>query len=316
VRVLVVGAGAVGSLFAARFARSGHAVTVVARPEHVTAIRAKGLRVEGTDSMTVRLEAATAIPEGISTDLAFLTTKAFDLAGAARACGGAMAAPVPTVLPQNGLGVESTVVSALRAAGWAEPERWVVRAVNSVPATLVAPGVVRQAGTGEVVLQDPAAVAPAAGATAMTLDLLTGSGFSVRLVPDLARELWRKALINAAINPVSALHRVPNGRLADPPLHAEALTLLREAQQAARAAGFEFTNAEAEADLDRVVRATAENRSSMLQDMDRGRPTEVDAISGEILRTAERLGIDLPATRSVVEQLGSPRRPSSAQSSY
>jgi 2-dehydropantoate 2-reductase len=179
-----------------------------------------------------------------------------------------------------------------------------VRAVNTIPASLLAPGVVRQPGRGELILADPAAAGPAALATGRFLAPLRAAGLPVRTVPELAPELWRKALVNAAINPVTALYRVENGRLLEAPYRAEAARLLREAQRASALAGFPFTDEEADRSLELVLRATAGNRSSMLQDVERGRPTEIDAISGAIVRTAASHGVDLPATRAVIARLG------------
>jgi 2-dehydropantoate 2-reductase len=303
VKILVVGAGAVGSLFGARIAAAGHSVQLVARPEHVTAIRAHGLRIEGTDAGTVRLEAFSELGQVSDPEAVILATKTFDLAATGAKLGLRFPHLSPTLLPQNGLNADAIVAASLRASSGVDPSPWLVRAVNTIPVTLVAPGVVRQAGEGELILRDPRASHPASAAAAAFRDVLTGSDIRVRVVPDLERELWRKALVNAAINPVTALHNVPNGRLLDPPYREEAHRLLREAQQAATSAGYPFSDAEADRDLDHVIRATSANRSSMLQDRERGRPTEVDAISGELLRRAAAHGIDLPATRVVIAQL-------------
>ncbi len=304
-RILVVGAGAIGSLFAARLAAAGETVELTGRAEHVAAIRNRGIEVLGTGAGTFRPTALTRLEDAQTPEAVLLTVKTFHLSAAAAELGRRYRAAFPTLLPQNGLGVEALVEGPLREASGVDPRPGLVRAVNTIPATLVRPGVVRQAGTGELVLRDPADGGPNASATALFERALESAGLSVRLVHDLERELWRKVLVNAAINPVTALHRVPNGRLLEPPYREEAQALLREAQRAASADGFEFSEAEADRDLERVVRATAENRSSMLQDRERGRPTEVDAISGEILRRAEAHGIDLPRTRSVVRRLSS-----------
>jgi 2-dehydropantoate 2-reductase len=313
VKILVFGAGAIGSLFGARLVAAGNSVQLVGRAEHVAAIRSHGLRVEGTGAGTFRVEALSDVREATSPDVVILAVKTFNLASTASALGARLSRWVPILLPQNGLNVETTVAAALRSREGEDPTPWLVRAVNTVPVTLVGPGIVRQAGDGEVVIRDPQLPGPSADAASVFRALLTEAGIRVRLVPDLERELWRKALVNAAINPVTALHRVPNGRLLVDPYREEARVLLREAQQAAAAAGFAFTDAEADRDLDRVVRSTAENRSSMLQDRERGRPTEIDAISGEILRTATRQGIDLPATRAVVERLRAAARGSTGR---
>ncbi|MCI4339446.1 MAG: 2-dehydropantoate 2-reductase [Thermoplasmata archaeon] len=302
-KILVVGAGAVGSLFAARLSAAGNRVELTGRPEHVAAIGSHGLRVEGTGAGTFWPTALSDLARATAPEAILLTVKTFDLSRAATELTRRFPTRVPTVLPQNGLNVERLVVDPSFATPREDPSPWLVRAVNSIPVTLVGPGVVRQAGEGQVVLHDPRAGGASSGATEVIRELLDRAGVPVRLVGDLERELWRKALVNAAINPVTALHRVTNGRLLESPYREEAQSLLREAQQAAASSGFAFADEEADRDLDRVVRATAENRSSMLQDRDRGRPTEVDAISGEILRAAVAHGIDLPLTRSVVERL-------------
>jgi len=315
VKILVVGAGAVGSVLAARLSAAGYPVELTARAAHVAAIRAHGLRIEGTSEGTFHPVALGALSEATPPDAVLLTVKTFDLRSAAAELGSRFPRLVPTLLPQNGLSAEREVAPVLRAATRLDPVPWLVRAVNSVPATLVGPGVVRQAGTPEIVLRDPAAGGPAAAATAVFREAFERAGLPLRLVADLERELWRKALVNAAINPVTALHRVPNGRLRESPYREEASALLREAQRAAAAAGYAFSDAEADRELDRVVRATAENRSSMLQDRERGRPTEIEAISGEVLATAAAHGLDLPRTRAVVEQLRTPAPAPRAESS-
>jgi 2-dehydropantoate 2-reductase len=303
VKILVVGAGAVGSLFGARLAGVGHSVQLVGRPDHVEAVRAHGLRVEGTGAGTFYPDAVADLLAATVPDLLLLTVKTFDVESAAAAIARRFPHPMTTLLPQNGLNVEGVVAASLRSAGWPDPLRWLVRAVNTMPATWVGPGVVRQAGEGELILSDPKIRNPASGSTEVVRDVFSRGGIPVRVVPDLERELWRKAIVNAAINPVTALHQVRNGRLLESPYRDEAHRLLREAQRSAGLAGFAFSDAEADGDLDRVVRATSENRSSMLQDRERGRPTEIDAISGEIVRIARAHGIDLPETRAVMERL-------------
>jgi 2-dehydropantoate 2-reductase len=299
VRVVVFAAGAVGSLLAAALTHAGHDVLLVGRPDHVAAIQAHGLRITGSLVDTVELPAATSVPRDFRPEAALLTPKTFDLAATAGLFGVEVPTPVPTLLPQNGLGVEEEVGSALTASGWSHPERWVVRAVNTIPATLLGPGEVRAAGHGELVLGRPSG--SNAVATRALARLLRGREIRVRYVDDLERELWRKAILNAAINPVTALHGVPNGRLREEPYRGEANALFDEALSVARAYGVRLRPAEVRADLDRVLAATAENRSSMLQDLDRGRRTEIQAISGEILRRGVAKGLDLPATRRAVD---------------
>jgi 2-dehydropantoate 2-reductase len=301
VRVVVFAAGAIGSLLGASLAHAGHAVILVGRPDHVEAIRSGGLRISGSLVETVELRAETSVPPEFDPEVVVLTAKTFDLSAAASLLGIEVPMPVPTLLPQNGIGVEEAVRSALGSSGWSHPERWVVRAVNSIPSTLLGPGSVRAAGQGEIVLGRPAGLSLAAGRTVVRL--LRSTEITVRIVDDLDREVWRKAILNAAINPVTALHGVPNGRLLEEPYRTESRALLDEAVASARAVGFKFRDKEIASDLDRVLQATAENRSSMLQDLDRGRRTEIQAISGEILRQGTAKGLELPATRKAVDAI-------------
>ena len=301
-RVLVVGAGAVGSLFGARLTQAGHDVVLVARPAHAAAIRAHGLRLEGRSSVTVRLDAVERVPEAGEFDAVLLTVKSYDVAPTARAVAAAVRPPVPLLALQNGLGIVRLVSHSLAAGGWRDAGAYVVRGINSVPATLVGPGVVKPTGEGEVLL----GTLEESGSprfVAMFARLLDGAGVPTRPAGDVVKEEWRKALINAAINPVTADHGIPNGQLAKDPWRGQVLELLEEALTVSAAEGVEFPRAEVERDLWRVVRRTAENRSSMLQDLDRGRRTEIDAISGTILHLGERHGLSLPATRRIVERL-------------
>jgi 2-dehydropantoate 2-reductase len=301
VRIVIFGAGAIGSVLGASLAHGGHTVLLVGRADHVAAIRAEGLRVTGSIVETVPLLAETSVPPEFVPEMALLTSKTFDLAAAASLFALQVPSPVPTLLPQNGLGIEESVGAALSDGGWSDPPRWMVRAVNTLPATLLGPGAVRAAGRGEVLLGRGSG--PAAQATRAFARLFRASDIPVRTVENLEREVWRKVLINAAVNPVTALHGVPNGRLLEEPYRTESWDLLHEALETARAYDFAFSEEELRADLEKILRATAENRSSMLQDFDRGRRTEIQAISGEILRRGVAQGLDLPSTRRAIETI-------------
>ena len=306
-RVVVVGAGGIGSLFGALLQRGGHDVTLVGRPKHVAAILEGGLRLEGRSEGTFQIRATAELPAGFSADLCLLTVKTYDLDEAATVFGRTVASPLPVAALENGLGVESTVERALGAAGWREPGQWIVRGINSVPATFVGPGVVRHTGEGELLLADY----QAGGHADAVAEAFRSTGILVRVVPDRETEVWRKVLVNAAINPVTADHGIPNGMLLLDPYRAQTLQLLREALTVARAEGMTFTDTETEGELWRVVRATSDNRSSMLQDLEQGRRTEIDAISGAVLARGQAHGLSLPATARIVQRIHSkePRRP-------
>jgi 2-dehydropantoate 2-reductase len=299
-RVIVFGAGAVGSVLAARLALAGEEVLLIGRAPHVAAIRTGGLSVEGLTEAPIPLPALAELAEATPADRVILTVKTFDLEEAGRELARRLARPMPVLAVQNGLGVEARLAGALSSAGWPEAERLVVRGVNTIGATFLGPGRVRLAGDGELVLrreERPDGLPTGFGG------LLAHAGVRVRYVDAIDREVWRKVLVNAAINPVTAEFRVENGRLAEDPWRGLSLALLSEARAVAQSEGFAFSQEEAEAELFRVVRTTARNRSSMLQDLDRGRPTELDAISGALLEIGHRHGLDLPNTERAVRRI-------------
>lgn len=299
-RIAIYGAGAIGSLFGGLFARAGFNVVLIARRPTVQEVMARGLNLEGLVEDTVRPEARERLAAGDPADIVFLTVKARDVRAAGAAIGSALRNSVPVVALQNGLGIGEHLRDGLAAGGWPDPLSAIIRGTTSYGATLLGPGRVRYAGEGEIVISDRTIVPQAGDIVAETLEK---AGLQVRRVADIGLEIWKKLLVNAAVNPVTADHGVENGRLLQEPLRGQAELLLREAQAVAAAEGYRFSNAEADRELWRVVRATAENRSSMLQDLDVGRLTEVDSISGALAALGEKDGIPMPATRRAVDRV-------------
>jgi 2-dehydropantoate 2-reductase len=125
-------------------------------------------------------------------------------------------------------------------------------------------------------------------------EILRAAGFDARIDPDIAQARMRKLLVNACINPLTALYRVPNGRVCEPPLldHLRALAL--EAVTVLSAEELDMGDDEAVELVTGVARGTSENRSSMLQDVEAGRPTEMEFITGAILGLAEFHGLEAP----------------------
>jgi 2-dehydropantoate 2-reductase len=185
-------------------------------------------------------------------------------------------------------------------------------------ATLLGPGEVRHAGRGPTLVgacpengltpQPPLPTADRgrqergseADRLAAFADLLCRAGFDARVVTDIEGVLWGKAIVNAAINPLTALWRVPNGELlANADRRALLVGLAKEATAVATARGITLPYPDPVARVEEVCRATAANRSSMLQDVERGRPTEIDSINGVIVAEGRRLGVPTPVNETV-----------------
>lgn len=284
-RFLVFGAGATGSVFAARLA-SRYEVAVVARDARLDTIRRDGLRVTGATEAAPRLPAAASPAElaDFRPDYALVTVKSSDTAAAASALDRLPDAPVRVSL-QNGLGNEEIL------AGAGHP---VLGAVTNNGATLREDGTVFHAGLGEVILgafspETPADAAPRLAAHFTTV------GFPARTADDIRKPLWEKVILNAAVNPVTALLGLRTGELLSDPGRRQVVSrVAAEACRVAESEGVPCAPGEIEATIRRVAAATPENRSSMLQDLERGRRTEVEAINGVIAARGRAAGIPTP----------------------
>jgi 2-dehydropantoate 2-reductase len=218
--------------------------------------------------------------------LALVLVKAYQTEAAAAALARWLAADGLAVTLQNGLGNVEVLAARLG------PER-VALGVTTAGATLVAPGIVREAGAG------PTSIARHPRSAAL-LHLLRSAGLPADLADDAPGLAWGKLAISAAVNPITALLRIPNGGLLEPrargALEAAGLVMM-EAAATAQAAGIRLPYADAPAELEAVLRRTAANRASMLQDIEAGRPTEVEAINGAVVREAEGRGVPVPVNR-------------------
>ncbi len=285
-RLLLFGTGALASLLGARLARDRrHEVTLAGTwPAALAQIAACGIEAHEPGGSFVARPAVCRsdgpLPEA---DLALVLVKGWQtervLAPLIRA---GERGTVPFTF-QNGLGARDGLALAL--------ERPVGLGVASLGALLEAPGVVRSAGPGRVALAAESALRSCAERLARAL-AETGTPCEVEADPRATQ--WRKLVANAAINALTALHGVRNGALlARPELRAQMEAAAREAGQVARALGVDLAADPAELAA-AVVRDTASNRSSMLQDLERGEPTEVDALNGAVVVEARRLGLAAP----------------------
>ncbi|HZG56713.1 2-dehydropantoate 2-reductase [Paenibacillus sp.] len=304
-RMAVLGAGSIGLLLSGRLAEAGANVTLLCRTEaQAQRIAADGVEVRAADGVAkrIRLPAApavrrdgTAFAAARPADwvlLAFKQTHWDDALLAALAHAAASGAKL--VCFQNGLGH----LERLAAAG-VPPERTYV-AVTTEAARREAANVVTHTGAGTTRLGSADRSAPL-DALRPLAERLAAAGFAVAVEPDIARFVWRKLLVNAAINPLTALFGVRNGELAaSKPYRRIMRAVLGEALAVAEAAGLE---PEPEADAWRqvldVCARTAANDSSMLQDVRAGRETEIESITGALLREAAARGVPAPVNEAV-----------------
>ncbi len=287
------GAGALGSLVGGLLARE-HQVTLVARDPHARRVAGRGLRVVGELDARTRPRATTdPTPEDLSADLALVTVKAYDTAGAAAA----LAAGDPDLVCSlsNGL-TEGTLAAELGDR--------VLAGSATYGAELVGPGEVRCTGVGRIRVGefaedrlDSDGGDAASDRAERVAAAFRDAGLDCTADPEMPRRRWEKLAVNAGINAVTALARVPNGALADGPAAGVARSAARETARVARAEGIDLPNDDAVDAVETVVAETAANRSSMLQDVTDGDRTEVEFINGAVVERAEDHGTDVPTNR-------------------
>jgi 2-dehydropantoate 2-reductase len=294
-RVVVLGAGAMGSLVAARLARAGTETTLLGRPSpHLVAIRESGLTIEELDGArrTVWLPIAERAGTVAGADLVVVLVKAWATEEAVAPLRFWLGPGTAILTLQNGLGNAAAIRAALGPG--ALPE--VLVGVTAQAALRLGPGLVRHTGAGATVIgREDGRVDDRLVAVAR---LFSAAGIETAAVADVEWWVWRKLAVNAAINGLTALAGVANGEIAvDPELRAAAAILAGEVAAVARRRGLDLGDVVAA--VDEVARATAANRSSMLQDVEAGRRTEVDAIHGAVAAIGEELGTPAPANRLV-----------------
>jgi 2-dehydropantoate 2-reductase len=286
-RVCVVGAGSIGSLFAGHLASVAEVTVLTRRPEHAEALRRHGLRVSGRSDRLARVAATDDPGELGPTDLVIVATKAAGLEPAAAALAGHVPeATVMTVL--NGLGAEDVVRSH---GAWP-----ILSAVTFMSGT-------RHSDTHvEYVLDTETWIGPYEDApypsAVATADLVAASGLKAAAFEDLRPAQWSKLIFNATVNAVAALTGLPHDARFAAREHPGDLghlvyDLMAEGRAVADAAGIPLHEDPWEMNVHATQRGSA-HWPSMLEDVLAGRPTEIELITGSLVREAARHGVPVP----------------------
>ncbi|MCQ3937665.1 MAG: 2-dehydropantoate 2-reductase [Chloroflexi bacterium] len=286
--ILLVGTGALATLFAARLSEAGHNVSMLGTwKDGLASLKEKGARIVDADGKehAFRVHATNDPREVSGAKHAIVLVKSWQTERVARQLKDVLAPEGVALTLQNGLGNRETLARDLGA------ER-VALGVTTTGATLVGPGLVKIGGEGILSLEQNQALGPLEAA-------LRSSNFNLQIVQDTRSLMWGKLVINAAINPLTALLRVPNGELLSHPWARKAMSALaRETAEVAQAERVHLPFSNPIEAVEEVARKTAKNLSSMFQDVRRGAPTEIDAISGAVAKRGEEHGIPTPYNRA------------------
>lgn len=282
--ILLVGTGALATLFAARLSEAGCSVHMLGTWKHgLNALKQNGACiVDANGNERAYKVHATDDPREVSgAKSALVLVKSWQTERAARQLKEALAGDGLAVTLQNGLGNRETLARDLGAAR-------VSLGVTTSGATLLGPGLVRVGGEGTISIEQNQALGPLEAA-------LRSSKFNVQIVNDAQSLIWGKLVINSAINPLTALLGVSNGELlARPSARKMMAALASETAEVANAEHVHLPFNNPVSAAEDVARRTATNHSSMYQDVRRGAPTEIDAICGAVAQRGEHHGIPTP----------------------
>ena len=283
--ILIVGTGALASLFAARLTQAGHQVTMLGTwRAGIHSLQKDGIRLVDARGKERRFPVrATFDPrECAGVKHAIVLVKAWQTERVARQLRECLADDGLALTLQNGLGNYETLTQSLGL-------NRVALGSTTTGATLLGAGLVKAGGEGLISLEQNQALGPLEAA-------FRSAKFNVQVVDDPRSLIWGKLVINAAINPLTALLKVTNGELLERPSARTLMgALANEAANVAYAENINLPFDDPTAAVEAVARKTAANHSSMLQDVLRGAPTEIDAICGAIVRVAEKHKLGAPA---------------------
>jgi 2-dehydropantoate 2-reductase len=308
--IAVLGAGAIGGFLGARLARAGVEVILIARGPHLQAMRESGLRViDANGDWTVQVDATDDLGVMRDASAVFVTLKAHSLPPLAARIAGNLGAGTAVVSAQNGIpwwyfqrhggeleGIHlQTVDPGGEIARAIDPQR-VIGCVVYPATSLLSPGVVRHTEGERFTLGELDGVeSPRIVELSTTLVL---AGLKAPVQPKIRSELWLKLLGNAVFNPLSALTRASLGDMAQSPLVAEVVrAAMQEVDAVARRLGIEFS-----VSIDKRIKGAArvgDHKTSMLQDLEAGRPMEIDALTGSVVELGDRLGVPVPHLRTL-----------------
>ncbi len=307
-RIAVVGAGGIGGFVAAALARAGADVAVVARGAHLDAIRTHGITVLRSDlgAFTARVRASSDLRELGGFDAVFLAFKAHQWPELVPQLRSLASGNATIVTLQNGVPFWFVRTPPLRsvdpggAIGTLFPDERIVATVVHVSGHIAEPGKIHQSGGMRYVLGAPN------GGTSTRVEALAAAMRAAELTPEIDPNIratvWLKLVNNCGLNPVSALHRMTiHQMLSRPDVRSEVRALMEEAAAVGRALGL-VGEVDLEARLQLAARLS-DVRTSMLQDLEAGRPLELDPIVGAVIELAERVNVEVPRLRGAYARL-------------
>ena len=300
-KFLVLGAGALGTAFGGMLADAGYDVTLIGREKHIKPIREHGLRISGIWGSHVikNIEATSELKSNYKPDVVLLTTKSFDTENAMHELQPLIADNSVVISLQNGIGNEEIIaryVGKERTMGGTVITGFEMPKHGEVEVTVSAATTKIGELNNEITQRSRKIVA-----------IFNDAGMPSDAVDNIQMHIWAKALYSAALNPLSAIFRVEYGKLTDPHSFAVIEDLIHEAFEVAKAEKIELFWNSAEEYLDYLrheqIPPTEKHHSSMLNDIKRGKKTEIDFLNGVFVTLGKKHNIPTPVNETIVREI-------------
>jgi 2-dehydropantoate 2-reductase len=284
-QIIVLGAGAIGSLYGAKLAVHND-VTLIGRADHVRAIEENGLRIEGIETKTIRLRAVTQISELQPDTLILLTTKVPATVMALKPIAPIVRDDTTVLALQNGLESSEIARRALGGRGV------VLRGISQFGAIFQCAGTIRYMAKGYTLVENHQR-------SERIAKVLNDAGLDCRIAANIRAEVWRKVVFNCVVNPITTIIGCEVGEIVDPRLNRLKQLVIEECVAVAAAEGVGL-----ETDLAREINAAyagSRNLVSMRQDLLRGRTTEIDYLNRAVAELGARRGVECPVNKALTD---------------
>jgi 2-dehydropantoate 2-reductase len=309
-KFLIAGAGAIGAYIGARMAQAGFDVTLFARGPHLRAMQEHGVRIKSSEGdFVVRPTLASSLEEVGPVDVVFLGVKAHGLAQLAPHLGPVLGPDTTVVSTQNGIpwwyfqgfggeweGLRLERVDPGGVISSAIETKRVVGSIIYFATEIAAPGVIHHTEGNRITLGEPDGTR--SDRIRALAESLIASGFRCPVTTRIRQEIWVKVLGNASFNPVSALTRATLVQIARDPGTASVIrSIMQEVEAVSHKLGMELP-----VSIDQRMAGAekvGEHKTSMLQDLEAGRPMELEALVGAVVELGERVGLAMTSTRTV-----------------
>jgi len=281
-KIIVLGAGGIGSLVGG-FLSKNNDVVLICREKHVNEINKNGLMLNGAVNENFKVEAATKIDSIDENDLIILSTKATDNEKTLNEIKNLIKKNNVILCLQNGLGNEVQIKRIIDCK--------IVRAITTAGTIFLDPGKIECSNLGDIFVEE-------SKDSEKIVDLMNKSGLKAQVSPNIKDRIWKKLIVNCVMNPLTAIFRVKNGDLAKCPDLIK--SIVHELILVANKEGLNYSEEEVFENIMNIIKESKLNKSSMLQDIIKGRKTEIDFLNGAVVELGKKYNINCPVNDSLV----------------